>query len=43
MAVIASQIVGRTERGDEMFCVMAERHSAQMDDLGTVDLLNDLG
>ena len=31
MAVIASMIVGRTDRGDEMFCVMAERHADQMD------------
>lgn len=31
MAVVASMIVGRTERGDEMFCVMAERHVDQMD------------
>ncbi len=30
MAVIASMIVGRTDRGDEMFCVMAERHADQM-------------
>lgn len=40
MAIVASQIVGRTERGDEMFCVMAERHSAQMHDLGTLDLID---
>ncbi len=32
MAVIASQIVAQTERGDEMFCVMAERHAQQMVD-----------
>lgn len=29
MAVVASQIVGRTERGDEMFVAMAARHSLQ--------------
>ena len=29
MAVIASQIVGRTERGDEMFVAMAARHALQ--------------
>ncbi|MEZ5343163.1 MAG: phosphotransferase [Acidimicrobiales bacterium] len=39
MAVIASQLVGQTERGDEMFAVMAERHAAQMIDLGLADLL----
>ncbi len=33
MAVIASQIVRQEERGDEMFCVMAERHAAQMERL----------
>lgn len=38
MAVVASQIVGHTERGDEMFCVMAERHAQQMVDLGLFDL-----
>ncbi len=38
MAMIASQIVGQTERGDEMFCVMAERHAAQMSDLEIGDL-----
>ena len=32
MAVIASQLVASTERGDEMFAVMAERHAAQMAD-----------
>ena len=40
MAVVASMIVGRTERGDEMFCVMAERHADQMDALGVVDLID---
>lgn len=39
MAVVASQIVGQTERGDEMFCVMAERHATQMRDLGTLDAI----
>lgn len=32
MAVIASQLVTATERGDEMFAVMAERHALQMID-----------
>lgn len=39
MAIVASQIVGRTDRGDDMFNAMAERHSAQMLDLGTTDLI----
>jgi hypothetical protein len=39
MAVLASQIVERTERGDEMFAVMAERHAAQMRDVGLLDCL----
>lgn len=39
MAVIASQIVGQTERGDEMFCIMAERHARQMQDLDLASLL----
>lgn len=38
MAVMASQIVGQTERGDEMFCVMAERHTAQMIDLEVLEM-----
>ncbi len=40
MAVVASMIVGRTDRGDEMFCVMAERHADQMDALGVFDLID---
>lgn len=39
MAVVASQIVRREERGDEMFCVMAERHARQALHLGTPALL----
>jgi hypothetical protein len=39
MAVIASQIVERTDRGDEMFAVMAERHAAQIRDVGLLDRL----
>jgi hypothetical protein len=39
MAVIASQLVGRTERGDEMFMVMAKGSSAQWSDLATAALL----
>jgi hypothetical protein len=39
MAVLASQIVERTERGDEMFAVMAERHAAQVRDVGLLDRL----
>ncbi len=40
MAVVASMIVGRTDRGDEMFCVMAERHAAQMADWNVLDLVS---
>jgi hypothetical protein len=32
MAVSASQIVTATDRGDEMFALMAERHASQMSD-----------
>lgn len=39
MAVIASQIVGRTERGDKMFEVMATRHLRQGLDNGALSLL----
>ena len=39
MAVIASQIVEQTERGDEMFAAMAERPSEQMRELGLLDRL----
>ncbi|MDH3294396.1 MAG: ecdysteroid 22-kinase family protein [Acidimicrobiia bacterium] len=42
MAVLASQVVGATERGDAMFCLMAERHARQMRDLGFFDLLDQL-
>lgn len=40
MAAIASQLVARTERGDEMFAVMAERHAAQMRDVDLVGRLD---
>jgi aminoglycoside phosphotransferase (APT) family kinase protein len=39
MAVMASILVERTERGDEMFRVMAERHGHQILDLGAEELL----
>jgi hypothetical protein len=39
MAVVASQIVGRTERGDLMFEKMATRHLLQAMENGAVDLL----
>lgn len=39
MAVLASQIVVQTARGDEMFCAMAERHATQMVDLEVAKLL----
>lgn len=40
MAVIASQLVEQTERGDEMFAVMAERHADQIRDVGLLDRLD---
>jgi hypothetical protein len=39
MAVIASQLVEQTERGDEMFAVMAERHATQIRDIGLLEQL----
>ena len=39
MAVVASQIVGRTERGDEMFVAMAARHALQGIENGALDHL----
>ena len=40
MAVIASQSVGRTERGDELFAVLAERHAHQMIDMDLDELVD---
>jgi hypothetical protein len=39
MATLAPVTVQRTERGDEMFLAMAERHAQQIHDLGTIDLV----
>jgi hypothetical protein len=39
MAVAASMLVERTERGDEMFLTMAARHSRHALDLDAIDLL----
>lgn len=39
MAIIASQIVGQTDRGDDMFVAMATRHAAQIADCGLLDRL----
>ena len=39
MAVIASMIVRADERGDAMFCAMAERHTTQIVDLGAEEFL----
>jgi hypothetical protein len=36
MTVVASVLVGREDRSDEMFLAMAERHAAHVDDLGTL-------
>jgi Phosphotransferase enzyme family len=43
MAVFASMSVERTERGDEMFAVMAERPARQALALGSLDLLGQSG
>jgi aminoglycoside phosphotransferase (APT) family kinase protein len=39
MAVFAAMVVVRTDRGDEMFCTMANRHGRQILDLDTESLL----
>lgn len=39
MAITASMLAKRTERGDEMFAVMAERPARQMMDLDTLSLI----
>jgi hypothetical protein len=36
MAVVASMIVKQTERGDEMFLAMANRHAQHADDLDSL-------
>ena len=40
MAVFAAMVVVRTERGDEMFCTMANRHGRQILDLDVESLLS---
>lgn len=39
MAVFASMVVVRTDRGDDMFCAMANRHGRQILDLDSESLL----
>ena len=39
MSVFAAMVVVRTDRGDEMFCTMANRHGQQVLDLETESLL----
>lgn len=39
MAVFAAMVVVRTDRGDDMFCTMANRHGRQILDLETESLL----
>jgi hypothetical protein len=41
MAVAASMLVERTERGDQMFMTMAHRHATQISDLDAAVLLTD--
>jgi hypothetical protein len=43
MAVVASALVTEDERGDAMFCAMAERHAVHVDDFETLDLLEAKG
>lgn len=40
MAVFASMVVGRTDRGDQMFMAMANGAAAQITDLGAVEFLS---
>lgn len=40
MAMGASMLVERTERGDDMFLAMARRHAIQVEDLGSETLLD---
>jgi aminoglycoside phosphotransferase (APT) family kinase protein len=40
MAVFAAMVVVQTDRGDEMFCTMANRHGRQMLDLESESLLS---
>ena len=41
MAIAASMLVERTDRGDEMFLTMAERHAIHILDLDALELLTD--
>jgi aminoglycoside phosphotransferase (APT) family kinase protein len=41
MAIFAAMVVVQTDRGDEMFCTMANRHGRQLLDLETESLLSD--
>ena len=38
-AVVASMIVKRTDRGDQMFCAMADRHASHALDLDALSLV----
>ncbi|MFV0317513.1 MAG: phosphotransferase [Microthrixaceae bacterium] len=40
MAIGASQVVGRTDRGDDMFCAMAERSAWHALDSGALDMID---
>lgn len=40
MAIVSSMLVERTERGDEMFMTMLERHCRHVLDTGALDLLS---
>ena len=42
MSIVSSMLVVRTERGDEMFLTMLDRHSSHVIDTGALDALPDL-
>ena len=42
MSIVSSMLVVRTERGDEMFLTMLDRHSSHVRDTGALDALPDL-
>lgn len=43
MAVVSSMLVERTERGDQMFLTMLDRHSSHVLDTGALDILPEGG
>ena len=43
MSIVSSMLVERTERGDQMFLTMLERHSSHVLDTGALEVLPDAG